>query len=112
MEFLLEGRGEVCGHLSNSVAGSVADPRVLRSRVSRGQSTASRIFILKQLSLRFSYGVGAEEEDEADDLLEDGLHLLVAALADGRQRHQSGVAVLPVSWRQKTQWVDLTLSEI
>lgn len=29
VEFLLEGWGEVCGHLSNGVAGSVADPRVL-----------------------------------------------------------------------------------
>lgn len=44
-----------------------------------------------------SYRVGAEEEDKADDLVEDGLHLLVAALTDGRQCHQPGVAVLPVS---------------
>lgn len=43
------------------------------------------------------YLILAEQEDEADNLLEDGLHLLVAALANGRQRHQPGVAVLPVS---------------
>lgn len=30
VEFLLEGWGEVCGHLSNSVAGSIAYPWVLR----------------------------------------------------------------------------------
>lgn len=30
VEFLLEGGGEICGHLSNGVAGGVADPRVLR----------------------------------------------------------------------------------
>lgn len=30
-----------------------------------------------------SYRVSTEEEDKADDLLEDGFHLLVAALTDG-----------------------------
>ena len=29
MEFFLEGWSKVCGHLSDSVAGSIADPRVL-----------------------------------------------------------------------------------
>lgn len=32
VEFLLEGGGEICGHLSNSIAGGVTDPRVLRQK--------------------------------------------------------------------------------
>lgn len=47
--------------------------------------------------MRFAYRVRAKEQDKADDLLEDGLHLLVAALTNGRQRHQSSMAVFPVS---------------
>lgn len=39
----------------------------------------------------------AEQQDKADDLVEDGLHLLMAALADGRQGHEPSVAILPVS---------------
>lgn len=63
--------------------------------------TQSRVFFaifvtINQFWTCVSYLIVAEEEDEADNLLEDGLHLLVAALADGRQRHQPGVAVLPV----------------
>lgn len=30
MEFLLKGRSKVCGHLSNSVAGSITHPWVLK----------------------------------------------------------------------------------
>lgn len=32
VELLLEGGGKICGHLSNGIAGGVADPRVLRRR--------------------------------------------------------------------------------
>lgn len=52
-----------------------------------------------------SYRVGAEEQDKADDLVEDGLHLLVTSLADGRQRHQACMAVLPVSWGMENKTV-------
>lgn len=101
MEFLLEGWGEVCGHLSNGIAGGVADPWVLRRR-KRSQTQSwfvYRTYRLMSLQVRTCVGylILAEQEDEADNLLEDGLHLLVAALANGRQRHQPGVAVLPVS---------------
>lgn len=51
-----------------------------------------------KLTACVSHLIVAEEEDEADDLLEDGLHLLVAAFTDGRQRHQPGVAVFPIGW--------------
>lgn len=46
------------------------------------------------------YQILAVLEDKLDNLVEDGLHLLVAAFPDGRQRHQPRVAVLPVGWRQ------------
>lgn len=38
---------------------------------------------INKLTVCVSHLIVAEEEDEADDLLEDGLHLLVAALTDG-----------------------------
>lgn len=47
-----------------------------------------------------SYGITAELEDKVDNLLEDGLHLLMAAFPNGRQRHQPSMAILPVGWRQ------------
>lgn len=43
-----------------------------------------------------SYSISAEHEDKEDNVLKNGLHLLMAALTDGRQRHQPSMAVLPV----------------
>lgn len=31
-----------------------------------------------------TYGISAEQEDKVDNLLEDGLHLLMAAFTNGR----------------------------
>lgn len=66
------------------------------SNLNWGESTM-RFVLNSQVWSCVSYRIGAEEEDKADDLLEDGLHLLVAALSNGGQRHQPGMAVLPVS---------------
>lgn len=52
------------------------------------------------LNAAVSYWIGAEQEDEADYLLKNGLHLLVATFPDSRQSHQPSVTVLPVSCRQ------------
>lgn len=50
--------------------------------------------------VKTSYGISAVQEDKVDNLLEDGLHLLMAAFTNGGQRHQPSMAVLPVGWRQ------------
>lgn len=43
------------------------------------QDNQSKTYILS----RISYSISTEEENKADNLLEDGLHLLVAALTNG-----------------------------
>lgn len=57
-----------------------------------------------------SHLIVAEEEDKADNLLEDGLHLLVATFADGRQCHQPGMAVFPIGWWRNKVGLTLTLT--
>lgn len=46
----------------------------------------------------FSYRVLTEEQNKADDLAQNGLHLLVTALANSRERHQTSMPVLPIGW--------------
>lgn len=57
-----------------------------------------------------SHLIVAEEEDKADDLLEDGLHLLVATFTNGRQRHEPSVAVFPVGWWRNKVGLTLMLT--
>lgn len=96
MVFLLEGGGEVCGHLSDSVTGGVSNPGVLQGVGMRLGLASVLVKTSEMKCCDFSYRILTEEQNKADDLAQNGLHLLVTALADSRERHQTGVPVLPI----------------
>ncbi len=96
MEFLLEGGGEVCGHLSNSVAGGITNPGVLQGFGMRLGLVSVLVKTSEIKCCDFSYRILTEEQNKADDLAQNGLHLLVTALANSRERHQTSMPVLPI----------------
>lgn len=60
---------------------------------------------------KISYSISTEQENKADNLLKDGLHLLMAALTNGGQCHQPSMAVFPVHWRQTQDSLTLLTTE-
>lgn len=73
MEFLLKSRCKISRHLADGVASGVSDSGM---------------------------GIAQEVQHAGHNLVQDGLHLLVTALTDGRDGHEGGKAVFPISMTQ------------